>query len=144
MNRPCLRLYLRVENGKANLARAESGRWLRMVDVPMNNGAGLWPLGDRVSVVERWTPPVMQSGSASDLQRVQTAISAATSPPRFDVKAREWVGFLVAATLGLNIGLPGGAAKNRTAEEATAHARVRAMLDGLFSDGSLTRSLESL
>jgi hypothetical protein len=81
MNRPCSRLYLRVENGKANLARAESGRWLRMVDVPLNNGAGLWPLGDRVSVVERWTPPVMQSGSASDLQRVQTATRSDAQGP---------------------------------------------------------------
>ena len=130
--------YLRVENGKANLARAESGRWLRLVDVPLGNGAGLWPLGDRVGVVERWTPSET-TGTATDLARVQAAIGAAQTPPRYSPKAEDWVGYVVAQALNLNIGPVGAAQKDRTAEEAAAHARVRALLDGWFRDGGLLR-----
>lgn len=129
--------YLRVENGKANLARAEGGRWLRMVDVPLGNGMGLWPLGDRVGVLERWTPPERKSGTAPDLARVQAAVSAAQTPPRFSPKSGRWVGYLVAQALGLNIGPAGAAQKDRTAEEAAAHASVCALLDGWFRDGGL-------
>lgn len=129
--------YLRVENGKANLARAEGGRWLRMVDVPLGNGMGLWPLGDRVGVVERWTPPASQSGTASDLARVQARIGAAPTPPRANPKSANWVGYLVAEVLGLNIGPVGTRQADRTAEEAAAHARVRALLDGWFREGGL-------
>ncbi len=128
--------YLRVENGKANLARAEGGRWLRMVDVPLGNGAGLWPFGDRVGVVERWTPKA-QSGTAPDLACVQAAIGAAATPPRFNPKARGWVGYLVAQALGLDVGPVGARREDRTAEEAAAHTRVRALLDGWFRDGGL-------
>lgn len=131
--------YLRVDNGKANLARAEGGRWLQMVDVALGNGAGLWPFGDHIGVVERWTPPGPVSGTASDLALVQTAIAAATTPPRYDTKAHGWVGFIAAQALGLNIGLPGTGAKNLTPEEMAARARVRAMLEGWFRDGGLIR-----
>ena len=87
------RNYLRVENGKANLAPAENARWLRMVDVPLGNGAGLWPHGDRVGVVERWTPPTAQPGTASDLALVQAAITSASVLPRFDQRSPDWVGW---------------------------------------------------
>lgn len=130
--------YLRVENGKANLARAEGGRWLHMVDVPLGNGMGLWPLGDRVGVVERWTPKPT-SGTASDLGLVQAAISAALTAPRYSPKSGDWVGFTVAEALGLNIGPVGATKKDRTSEETANHARVRDMLDGWFRDGGLIR-----
>ena len=133
--------YLRIENGKANLVRAEGGRWVRKVNVALRNGAGLWPLGDHVGVVERWTPPSGR-GTTSDLALVQTAIGAAATPPRFDQRAEDWVGFLVAGALGLDIGPAGAAQKDRTAKQAAAHARVRALLDGWFEDGGLVRAKE--
>lgn len=127
--------YLRVENGKANLARAEGGRWLRMVDVALQNGMGLWPHGDRVGVSERWSPPTLQPGTASDLALVQNAIGTATTPPRADIRSGEWAGYLIAQTLGLNVG-PSKAA-DKTAEEAAAYARVRGMLDTWLRDRCL-------
>lgn len=130
--------YLRIENGKANLARAEGGRWLRMVDVALGNGMGLWPLGDRVGVVERWTP-TPTSGTASDLGLVQAAIGAALTAPRYSSTSHDWVGFTVAEALGLNIGPVGANKKDRTSEEKANHARVRDMLDGWFRDGGLIR-----
>lgn len=130
--------YLRVENGKANLARAEGGRWLHMVDVPLGNGMGLWPLGDRVGVVERWTPKPT-TGTASDLGRVQAAISSTQTAPRYSPKSVDWVGYMVADALGLNIGPVGANKNNRTAEETRNHAAVREMLDSWFRDGGLIR-----
>jgi hypothetical protein len=131
--------YLRIENGKANLARAEGGRWLHMVDVPLGNGLGLWPDGDRVGVVERFAPQELQAGSASDLALVHTAIGAAHTPPRYDVRSRDWVGYLVAQALGLKLGPAGAPQKSRTAEEAAAHARVRGLVESWLRDGGLIR-----
>ena len=131
--------YLRIENGKANLARAEGGRWLRMVDVGLGNGMGLWPLGDRVGVVERWTPPQALSGTASDLQSVQAAIAAAPNPPRVSPKSPDWAGYIVAAALGLKVGQHGVPLKDRTADEMAALTRVRGLLDGWLRDGGLVR-----
>lgn len=129
--------FLRVENGKANLARAENGRWLRMVDVALGNGAGLWPLGDRVGVVERWTPPTTSPGTASDLARVQTAILAAPRRPRADPRSLEWVGWLVGEILGLDMGEPTARKEDRTPAQAGALARVKAMVTTWVRDGGL-------
>ncbi|TPL53357.1 hypothetical protein FJ937_08360 [Mesorhizobium sp. B2-4-4] len=131
--------YLRVENGKANLSRAESGRWLRMREVSLGNGSGLWPLGDNVGVIERWNPPGPVAGSASDLARVQAAIAAASARPRLDHRSRDWIGHLVARTLQLNVGSPEVVARDRTPAQAEANARVRAMIEGWFREGGLIR-----
>ena len=136
------RNYLRVENGKANLAPAENARWLRMVDVPLGNGAGLWPHGDRVGVVERWTPPTAQPGTASDLALVQAAIAAAQALPRADQRSPDWIGWLVSEALGLDTGGPDLPAKDRTPGQAAALTRVRNMLGGWLKDGGLVSTEE--
>ena len=134
--------FLRVENGKANLARAEHGRWLRMVDVPLGNGSGLWPLGDRVGVVERWTSPTGNPGTASDLARVQAAIMA--SPRRFRASQRspDWIGWFVADVLALDTGGPSARKEDRTPAQAGALARVRNMLAGWVQSGGLVERHE--
>jgi hypothetical protein len=134
--------FLRVENGKANLARAEHGRWLQMVDVPLGNGAGLWPLGDRVGVVARWTPPTGNPGTASDLARVQAAIVA--SPRRFRASQRspDWIGWFVADVLALDTGGPSARKEDRTPAQAGALARVRAMVAGWVQSGGLVERHE--
>jgi hypothetical protein len=131
--------YLRVENGKANLSRAEGGRWLRMQEVSLGNGNGLWPHGDSVGIIERWNPPGPVAGTAADLARVQAAIATASARPRFDQRSPDWIGYLAARTLQLDIGLPDAVTKDRTPAQAEASARVRAMIDGWFQDGGLIR-----
>jgi|GEM_PF-1688232 len=129
--------YLRVENGKANLARAEGARWLRMVSVNLGNGSGYWPDGDRVGVIERWTLPTAQPGTISDLARVQAALDASPHPARADLRSRDWIGWLVANALALDAGGPDVAAKDRTADQAAAFVRVRAMVSQWLQDGGL-------
>ncbi|MEW9836225.1 helicase RepA family protein [Mesorhizobium marinum] len=131
--------YLRVENGKANLSRAESGRWLRMQEVSLGNGSGHWPLGDNVGVVERWTPPAPVAGTTSDLASVQAAIAGAPVLPRLDQRSPDWIGHLVARTLRLDIGPPGLVATTRTPAQTEANAHIRAMIEGWFRNGGLIR-----
>lgn len=129
--------YLRVENGKANLARAEGGRWLRTVDVSLGNGMGLWPLGDRVGVVERWTPPIAQPGTAADLARVQAALMASPRPPRAHSLSPDWVGWLVATVMGLDTGGPATPKEDRTPAQNAALARVRRIVARWVQSGGL-------
>lgn len=133
--------YLRVENGKANLSRAEGGRWLRLAGVPLGNGMGLWPRGDTIGVAERWTPPTAQPATSSDLARVQTALAASPALAREDQRSPDWVGWLVANALALDAG-KGMAAKDRTPAQAHNFTRVRAMLDGWKRDGGLILATE--
>jgi hypothetical protein len=133
--------YLRVENGKANLSRAEGGRWLRLAGVPLGNGMGLWPRGDTIGVVERWTPPTAQPATSGDLARVQTALGGAPALARADQRSPEWVGWLVANALALDAG-NGIAAKDRTPAQAHNFTRVRALLDGWLRDGGLILTTE--
>ena len=127
----------RVENGKANLARAEGGRWVRMVDVGLGNGSGLWPLGDRVGVAERWTPPTPKPGTGADLARVQAALHASPLPARANEKAEDWVGYLVARIAGHDVGAPKSVKAARTPAQQVARGKVSDMIDGWVKDGGL-------
>jgi hypothetical protein len=129
--------YFRVMNGKANLARAEGGRWLHMADVALGNGAGLWPLGDSVGVAERWTPPTVQPGTMADLARVQAALSASPLPPRADQRSPDWVGYLVARVMALDVGSHGVKKASRTQEQCAARNRVSSVIEDWLQNGGL-------
>lgn len=129
--------YLRIDNGKANLAPAANAHWLRMVSVPLNNGGGLYPKGDEIGAPERWGPPKPATGTASDLAAVHTAISALPTPPRQDARSSEWVGYAVAGALGLDIGLPGTKPDTHSTGQISARRRVTDMLAGWVADGGL-------
>ena len=110
--------FVRVENGKANLAPAAKARWRRLVSVKLHNGTPEYPAGDTVAVVEDWTPPGPTIGTPSDLHRVQGAIQSAASKPRADKRSPSWVGYLVADALGMEVGAPGTKVADRTPEQA--------------------------
>jgi len=129
----------RVENGKANLARRAGGRWVRMADVALDNGAGLWPLGDRVGVAERWTPPTPQAGTGADLARVQAALHASPLPARANAKSLDWIGYLIARIVGLDVGAPGTLKDDLTPAQQVARGKVSDMIDGWIKDGGLVR-----
>ncbi|WP_420585003.1 AAA family ATPase [Ruegeria sp.] len=129
--------FVRVENGKANLAPAAKARWRRLVSVKLHNGTPEYPAGDTVAVVEDWTPPGPTVGTPSDLHRVQAAIQSATSKPRADKRSQSWAGYLISDALGMDVGTPGTKAADRTPEQARAFSAVSDMLDGWLADGGL-------
>ena len=100
--------YVRIDNGKANLAPAAGATWVRLVGVPLGNGTSDYPNGDNVQTVERWTlPTVAQRGAVSDAEaaRVQTAIQqAAPDERRQSSTSPDWIGYLIADALGLHLG----------------------------------------
>lgn len=131
--------YLRIENAKANLSPAASALWVLLVDVPLHNGQGDWPGGDRIGVAEAWAPPTAQLPSAADLARVQAAVAAAQTPLRASDKSPDWVGHRIARALELDIGPVGSAAGDRTPEQNEARRRVVALIAEGLRDGSLVR-----
>lgn len=131
------RFHLRIANGKANLSPAVNGRWIHLANVALGNGAGLWPMGDHVGVAESWTPPAANLGTATDLARVQAALSASPRPCRADQRSPDWVGWLVANAMALDVGGPDTPAKDRTPPQAAAFHRVRAMLAAWIKGGQL-------
>lgn len=136
------RSFLRIEDAKVNLSPAGSARWVRLVGVPLGNGASHWPKGDFVGVAEPWTPPTAQSGTDADLARVQAAISASPRPPRDHPLSPEWVGWLVARVMGLDTGGPSTPKDDRTNDQAAAVARVRSVVAGWVQNGGLVERKE--
>ncbi len=134
--------FVRIDNGKANFAPANGARWLRRTSIKLRNGNATYPSGDEAPTVESWTPPTAMPATASDLALVQNAIAAAPTLPRLDTRSPEYVGWLVADTLGLDAGSHDLPAKDRNPGQAATYARIRAMLDGWLSDGSLVRREE--
>ena len=131
--------FIRVENGKANLTRADEARWLRLRSVRLGNGTADYPDGDAVQTVERWTPPTTQPGTGTELAAVQAALGAAPAPFRADPRSPDWAGYPVAKVLGLDVGAHGTPKAARTAVQAAALARVKAAIADWLRDGGLVQ-----
>lgn len=129
--------FVRVDNGKANLAPAAKAVWRELVSVPLGNGTKEYPKGDTVGVATEWTPPGPVVGKVSDLHRVQNAINGAPVTPRASAQARDWVGYTVASALGLDVGLPGMKSVDRTPEQTRNHRAVSDMVSQWLAEGSL-------
>lgn len=132
--------YFRVEDGKSNLAPAANANWLRLASVPLHNGAGDWPDGDVVGVVEAWTPTkATDILTDADLRRVQDAIENAAEPPRADERADGWIGYLVAEVMCVDIGAPSDRKADRSDDQNAARAQVRQWITTWIADGWLAR-----
>lgn len=130
-------LYFYVTKGKANMATPEMRVWRRMVGVALGNGCGNWPDGDHVGVCTEWTPPdPMEGVSIRDLQRVQVAIEGSADAPRQNEQSGQWVGYLIADALKLDVA-PGVSKGERTGLQNTARAKVRHMLKSWIAAGAL-------
>lgn len=120
--------YFRVSMGKANLAPPERAEWRRMISIALHNGRSFWNDGDVIGVCIPWQPPDACEGlTARDLQRVQQAIEACDTPPAENERGSDWIGYLVADVLGLDVA-PNSAKADRTAAQNIARAKVRAMV----------------
>ena len=113
-----LATYFGIDRDKANLAPAGNRTWVRMASVDLGQG-------DSVGVAESWTwPDTFDGVSVTDLLRVQQAIEG--KQPRYsDQSGDEWVGVIVAATLGLDA----------TADKK----RIKRMIEAWLKSGALVK-----
>ena len=92
------RSYIRVDNGKGNLAPTEKATWIHLKSVRLPNG-------DSVGVVE---PCVMQRRSVdlsnSDIAKIQDAVDFGSY--RAHISADDWVGHVIAPGLDLDSSNP--------------------------------------
>jgi hypothetical protein len=121
------RFYVRIDDGKANLApRASKATWFRLANVHLPNG-------DEVQAAAPWTPPdPHEAVTPADLMRVQECIAKGRTDNgegwRENIRAGEaWVGHAVAEALGLD------AALTRDA------ARIRELLKAWLKSGTLVK-----
>lgn len=62
------RLFFRIDPGKVNITPpARDAAWFKLVGVRLGNRSELYPSGDEVQAVERWTPPEAFIGLTDDL-----------------------------------------------------------------------------
>ena len=54
--------YVRLDKAKANIVRTMKAAWFRLVSVKLDNATALYPDGDEVQAIERWTPPETWAG----------------------------------------------------------------------------------
>ncbi len=136
------RSIIRIADPKRNMSPYEDAAWVRLVGVPLGNGAGYWPQGDFVGAAEAWTPPTAQPGTGADLARVQAALSASPRPPRADFRSPDWVGWTVGTVMGLDTGGPATPKDDRTPAQNAALARIRAIVAGWVQSGGLVEREE--
>ena len=128
--------YVRIGNGKSNLAPADKARWMFLESVSLANATPDYPAGDRVQAATAWEPPERKLGTKGQLASVQTAIAALPEPPRKHPSSPEWVGNVVAQTLQIDIG-PKDPKASRTAEQTDNRQRVKAMVKDWVQSGGL-------
>lgn len=128
--------YVRIGNGKSNLAPADKARWMFLDSVGLGNVTQEYPAGDTVQAAMPWEPPVRKLGSQGQLASVQTAIAALPEPPRKSTASPDWVGNVVAQTLQIDIG-PKNPAADRTPEQADERQRVNRMVKDWVESGGL-------
>lgn len=101
--------HVRLGDGKANMApRADRADWMVMRQVELGNATELYPRGDTVTALERWTPPPV-AGSASMSQVVDALdrIAQGPSPGEFFSPSAagrtngRWAGNVLVELLGL-------------------------------------------
>lgn len=86
--------HFRTQNDKANLAPPESADWFRMNNVDLENG-------DSVGVAAPWHyPDAFDDVQTWHLKRVQQLVGAGEY--RIDVRAKDWVGNVVATVLDID------------------------------------------
>lgn len=104
------RLFRAYDDKNNRAPPAESSDWFRLESVSLENGDGEQP-ADSMQVVVPWSPPDMFDGvTVDDLRAVQSAV-AQHGQCRESKQAADWVGNLVADTLGLDLARSGDRAK---------------------------------
>jgi hypothetical protein len=89
------RLHIRITNGKANMGPLGKASWFKLA-------AENLPNGDQVVCSTFWSPPnPFQGVTAADMQRCRTLVQGGAY--RRSSQSPDWVGFLVADILHINV-----------------------------------------
>jgi hypothetical protein len=119
------RSIFRVDRGKFNMTAPENATWMTFVSVELPNGPGGTP-GDDVGVVKRWIPPEALAGvSDQDAEAIRAQVRLGDY--RQDMRAKDWVGLLVAKRLGIDPTEDGGKARIKAVIHAWVAAGVLAV-----------------
>lgn len=97
----------------------------------------LWPEGDTVQTVEDWTPPARVAATPADFVKVAAALKEKPEAGRKAPKSDDWIGYLVADALGLDIGGKGTDATARTAEQNHQRSALAGMVRTWVAEGQL-------
>lgn len=136
--------YVRVDNGKANLAPVTKAVWRKIEQVQLGNGTPEYPDGDSVGVPIDWTPPAPMATTvtASDLHSVQVAIDQAPKAQRANSQSPDWFGYLVAEVLGLDVGAHGSKKEERSPEQNRARGEIKGLVARWVKAGGLIEVTE--
>ena len=131
--------YVRIDNGKANLAPAGAAYWVKLVNVPLGNCTTDYPHGDHVQTVEAWEPPSASAlTTATNKRAVYDAVAAAEpSKRRASERSRGWIGYRVADAMGIDIGQPGMKVEQLSPDQKLARHSVQSLIDAGKTDGWL-------
>jgi hypothetical protein len=128
------RRFFRVDTSGNMLVPANNAVWRQIVSVDAENGKDgkdgkdRQP-SDRVGVVEAWAPPeVFEGMRTADLVAVQKAVSAGQW--RYNVQAENWVGNVVAQTIGLTL-------EDKGDKEKPVTGRIKEMIKIWIKNGAL-------
>src|SRR5262249_7417622 len=89
------RLHVRITNGKANMGPLGKASWFKLEVENLPNG-------DEIACASPWKPPdPLQGVTAADMHKCRTL--AQTGAYRLDSRASDWVGYMVAEVLGINV-----------------------------------------
>jgi hypothetical protein len=118
--------YVRVSDGKANLARRlDRSTWFRLASVNLGNGTGNLRPGDDVAVVEAWEPSEQAQDALTPDRIAAVQAEVARVPCRLSVQSPQWIGNAVTRALDLN------------PEEAGVKKRVKWIVERLIEAGHL-------
>ncbi|RKF22728.1 hypothetical protein D6851_05895 [Altericroceibacterium spongiae] len=136
-----VRIFQSLDGAKANMSpRGGLGTWYRMASVNLDNGTPEYPWGDEIGVVEKWSPPDAFEGvKLDDLAMVQAAIAKRATLPAANPANKDWLGYLVAEALGLDIGAPGSTKADRDAQQNMARGRVTSLIRTWTANKALER-----
>lgn len=123
----CFR-YVRVDDGKANLAPRDKARWRKLVSVNLGNATMDEP-GDSVGVMTAWEWPAVEALpgllTVDELRAVKLRVAAGRW--REHPQSKDWVGLAIADALGWS---------------RDERARLRSLVEGLLATGALRVEIE--
>jgi hypothetical protein len=120
------RLHIQIANGKANAGPTGSARWIKLeVEILAN--------GDSVACSTNWKPPNPFLGiTPADMMRCRNVVRGGAY--RADSQAKNWVGYAVAETLGIDVTYGG---KNDPQDVA----RIKEILRTWFKNNVLAKEM---